>query len=79
MSINLSDLTAALCKVEQIHKITLENVHQYLHKNEVFSIEIFHKILSNDSIDERFKTIDQAFSALGDVNTYLLEASYLIG
>ncbi|TOI68480.1 hypothetical protein CGI57_14300, partial [Vibrio parahaemolyticus] len=31
-----------------------------------------------DSIDERFKTIDKAFSPLGDVKTYLLEASYLV-
>ncbi|TOM79576.1 hypothetical protein CGH70_20205, partial [Vibrio parahaemolyticus] len=28
--------------------------------------------------DERFKTIDKAFSPLGDVKTYLLEASYLV-
>ncbi len=78
MSINISDLTNALSKVEQIHKVQLENVHHFFKTNEAFSITAFRQIISSDSIDERFKTIDKAFSTLGDVKTYLLEASYLV-
>ncbi|TOM09934.1 hypothetical protein CGH83_21625, partial [Vibrio parahaemolyticus] len=29
MSINISDLTNALTKVEHVHKVQLENVHQF--------------------------------------------------
>ncbi|HCE4630769.1 TPA: hypothetical protein ACQYCS_002897 [Vibrio parahaemolyticus] len=78
MSINISDLTNALTKVEHVHKVQLENVHQFFKTNEVLSIETFSQIIACDSIDERFKTIDKAFSPLGDVKTYLLEASYLV-
>ncbi|MGP8307736.1 hypothetical protein [Vibrio sp. YIC-376] len=78
MSINISDLSSALNKVEHIHKVQLENVHRFFKTNEAFSVKTFNYIISSDSIDERFKTIDQAFSSLGDVKTYLLEASYLV-
>ncbi|TOB48033.1 hypothetical protein CGK03_25585, partial [Vibrio parahaemolyticus] len=54
------------------------NVHQFFRTNEALSIETFSQIIACDSIDERFKTIDKAFSPLGDVKTYLLEASYLV-
>ncbi|MBR9789142.1 MAG: hypothetical protein GYB40_14535, partial [Vibrionaceae bacterium] len=76
MSITISDLTSALSKVESIHKVQLENVHRFFNANESFSITTFANITSSDSIDERFKAIDKAFSSLGDVKTYLLEASY---
>ncbi|GLR03183.1 hypothetical protein [Vibrio hyugaensis] len=78
MSINISDLTTALSKVEHIHKVQLENVHQFFKANETFSVETFSQIVSSDSIDERFKTIDKEFAPLGDVKTYLLEASFLV-
>ncbi|WP_039984354.1 hypothetical protein [Vibrio owensii] len=78
MSINISDLTAALNKVEHIHNVQLENVHQFFKANETFSLNTFSQIVSSSSIDERFKTIDTAFASLGDVKTYLLEASYLV-
>ncbi len=78
MSITISDLSNALNKVEHIHKVQLENVHHFFKANEAFSITTFVNIISSDSIDERFKAIDQAFSSLGDVKTYLLEASYLV-
>ncbi|MGR5445537.1 hypothetical protein ACPV47_11585 [Vibrio jasicida] len=78
MSINISDLTTALSKVEHIHKVQLENVHQFFKSNEAFSVKAFSQILSSDSIDERFKTIDKEFAPLGDAKTYLLEASYLV-
>ncbi len=78
MSINISDLANALNKVEHIHKVQLESVHHFFKENEAFSITTFRQIISNDSIDERFKVIDKAFSTLGDVTSYLLEASYLI-
>ena len=78
MSINISDLTAALSKVEHIHKVQLENVHQFFKANEAFSLNTFSQIVSSSSIDERFKTIDAAFASLGDVKTYLLEAAYLV-
>ncbi|MEH0718754.1 hypothetical protein H4F24_14200 [Vibrio alginolyticus] len=78
MSINISDLTTALNKVEHIHKAQLENVHQFFKANEAFSLQTFSQLISSDSLDDRFKTIDKAFSLLGDAKTYLLEASYLI-
>lgn len=78
MSINISDITGALNKVEHIHKVQLDNVHRFFEENETFSVKTFHYLISSNSIDERFKAIDQAFSSLGDVKTYLLEASYLV-
>ncbi len=78
MSITISDLTNALGKVEHIHKVQLEAVHNFFKENETLSLITFRRIISNDSIDERFKAIDKAFSSLGDVTTYLLEASYLV-
>lgn len=78
MSINISDLANALNKVENIHKVQLEVVHRFFKENEAFSITTFRQIISNDSLDERFRAIDEAFSTLGDVTAYLLEASYLI-
>ncbi len=73
MSINISDLTHALTKVESIHKIQLDSVHHFFKTNEAFSINTFRNVIASDSIDERFKAIDKAFSSLGDVKSYLLE------
>ncbi|CAH1551910.1 hypothetical protein [Vibrio rotiferianus] len=78
MSINISDLTTAVSKVEHIHKVQLENVHQFFKSNETFSVDTFNQIVATDSIDERFKAIDKEFALLGDAKTFLLEASYLV-
>lgn len=64
MSINISDLTNALTKVEHVHKVQLENVHQFFFKkNEALSIETFSQIIACDSIDERFKNDRQSVFA----------------
>ncbi|BBM65072.1 hypothetical protein VA249_17180 [Vibrio alfacsensis] len=78
MSITISDLITALNKVEHIHKIQVENVHLFFKTNEAIVLNAFKEIISRDSIDERFMIINKEFSALGDVKTYLLEASYLV-
>ncbi|MDV5047133.1 hypothetical protein [Vibrio diabolicus] len=62
----------------ELFTVSLENVHQFFKANEAFSVKTFSQLISSDSLDERFKTIDKAFSLLGDVKTYLLEASYLV-
>ncbi|NMU72441.1 hypothetical protein HKA89_27185, partial [Vibrio parahaemolyticus] len=59
-------------------KVQLENVHQFFKANEAFSLQTFSQLISSDTLDDRFKTIDKAFSLLGDAKTYLLEVSYLV-
>lgn len=78
MSISIQQLTDALQKVECIHKVKLENVHQFVKSNESHTLDVFTKLAEKASIDEKFLSIDKAFPSLLNEANYLLEVSLLL-